>query len=334
MTATRPRLRDVARDAGVSTMTVVRVMREPAKVASQTRARVEAVIARTGYTPDLHARGLALQRTGVVAAIVPLLTNSLIAEVVHGLTDQLEAEGIHLLLGPSGFSAAREEALVRAFLSRRVDAVFLTGTSHTATTRKLLAAARIPVVEGSNLPREPIDMAVGFSNRDAAIRVTRHLIGRGYDPIGFIGAHTRDNDRAADRLAGFREAMRAARRPLSPELVIETSLDMTAGAEAVGTLLARRPDLRAVLCSADAIAAGALLACQRRGVRVPERVAIAGFDDIEIARLVTPALTTIRVPRLQIGQTAAAMILARLAGRRVRRRVVDTGFELIVRDSA
>jgi LacI family transcriptional regulator, gluconate utilization system Gnt-I transcriptional repressor len=185
------------------------------------------VLARTGYTPDLLAQGLALKRTGVVAAIVPLLTNSLIAEVVHGITGRLEAAGIHLLLGPSGFSAAREEALVRAFLSRRVDAMFLTGTTHTEGTRRMLAAAGIPVVEGSNLPERPIDMAVGFSNRDAAATITRHMLARGYDPIGFIGAHVRDNDRAKDRLDGFRATMRAAGRRVSPGLVLETDLDMT-----------------------------------------------------------------------------------------------------------
>lgn len=330
----RPRLRDVAGRAGVSTMTVVRVMRAPDKVAPKTRARVEAVIARTGYTPDLLAQGLALKRTGVVAAIVPLLTNSLIAEVVQGITGRLEAAGLHLLLGPSGFSREREEALVRAFLSRRVDALFLTGTTHTAATRAMLRASGIPVVEGSNLPSSPIDMAVGFSNRDAAATITRHLLARGYDPIAFIGAQIRDNDRARDRLQGFRSTLHAAGRRLSADLVVETDLDMTAGAAAINALIDRRPDMRAVLCSADAIAAGALLACQRRGVRVPNDLAIAAFDDIEIARLVTPALTTIRVPRLRIGQTAADMILARLAGRPVERRVIDTGYELVVRESA
>lgn len=334
LSAKRPRLRDVAGHAGVSTMTVVRVMRSPDKVAPSTRARVEAVIEKTGYTPDLLARGLALKRTGVVAAIVPLLTNSLVAEVVHGLTDQFEAAGIHLMLGPSGFSPQREESLVRAFLSRRVDAMFLTGTTHTEQTRAMLTAARIPVVEGSNLPERPIDMAVGFSNRDAAGTITRHLLARGYDPIAFIGAHTKDNDRAQDRLAGFRATMRSAGRTVPSDLVVETELDISAGAEAITRLLARRPDIRAVLCSADALAAGALFACQRRGVKVPGQLALAAFDDIEIASLLTPALTTIRVPRLKIGQNAADMILARLAGRSVRKRVIDTGFELIVRESA
>lgn len=330
----RPRLRDVAALAGVSTMTVVRVLRDPEKVANATRARVEAVIRSTGYTPDLMARGLASSRSGIVAAIVPLLTNSLIAETVQGLTDALVEGEIHLLLGASGFSAPQEEELVRAFLSRRVEALHLTGTSHTAASIELLRGARVPVVEGANLPERPIDMAVGYSNGAAAETLTRHLITRGYDPIGYIGADPRDNDRARDRRAGYERALRGAGRSADPTLCEETQLDIPAGGRAMAALLDRRPDVRAVFCSADAIAAGALFECQRRGLAVPERVAIGGFDDLDIAGQVVPALTTIRVPRYRIGFESGQMIRARLAGRPIERPVLDLGFELVIRDSA
>lgn len=330
----RPRLLDVARAAGVSTMTVVRVLREPHKVAAATRTRVEQVLADTAYTPDLIARGLASNRSGLVAAIIPLLTNSLIAEIMQGLTDALAPAGLHLLLGASGFSAQEEEVLVRAFLSRRVDAMYLTGVIHSAETVRMLQRAGIPVVEGGNLTRTPIDMVVGYSNVRAARAVTRHLLDAGYWPVGYIGAHPLDNDRARDRHEGYEEALRAARRKRDPTLCIETTLDIDAGAHAMAALLARRPDVRAVFCSADAIAVGALLECQRRGVAVPERVAIAGFDDIPLAGQVVPGLTTLRVPRYAIGQRAGAMIRARLEGRRLRRRVVDAGYELVTRGSA
>ena len=159
----RPRLSDVAHAAGVSTMTVVRVMRDPDLVATSTRERVERVLLQTGYTPDLTASALASQRTGLVAAIVPVLTNSLIAEIVQGLTDALADNGLQMLLGVSGFSAEAEEPLVRAFLSRRVDAMYLTGVIHTPTTVQMLKRAGIPIVEGGNLTTKPIDMhAIDF----------------------------------------------------------------------------------------------------------------------------------------------------------------------------
>lgn len=330
----RSRLSDVARLAGVSTMTVVRVLREPAKVAEKTRARVEAVIRKTEYTPDLMARALASSRSGIVAVVVPLLTNSLIAEIVQGLSEGFADGGLQLLVGASGFSAAQEEALVRTFLSRRVEAIYLSGSSRTPATRSLLKAAGIPVVEGGNLPTRPIDMVVGFSNVEAAAAVTRHLIARGGGPIGYIGAHPRDNDRARDRRLGFEMAMAGANVPLAADLCVESTLDISGGSRAMTTLLERRPDVRGVFVSADAMAVGALFECQRRGLTVPERIAIAGFDDLDIAGHVVPALTTIRVPRYAIGREAARVIRERLAGRAVAPKVIDLGFELVVRDSA
>ena len=315
-------------------MTVARVLREPGKVAAGTRARVQRELTRTGYTPDLVARGLASKRSGLIAAVIPLLTNSLIAEIMQGLSESLAPAGYHLLLGASGFSAAEEEVLVAAFLSRRIDGIYLTGVIHTAKTVRMLKQAGIPVVEGGNLTSTPIDMVVGYSNVEAARAMTRHLIGRGYDRIGYIGAHPKDNDRARDRRRGYELAMMAARRKRDPGLCIETSLDIDAGARAMGELLDRHRDLRAVFCSADAIAVGAMFECQRRELAVPQCIAIAGFDDIPIAAQVVPALTTLRVPRHAIGHRAGEIICDRLQGRALAQRVFDTGFELIARDSA
>src|SRR6266536_1343719 len=327
----RTRLLDVARAAGVSTMTVVRVLREPQQVAAATRARVKQVLTDTGYTPDLVARGLALNRSGLVAAVIPLLTNSLIAEIIQGLTDALAPAGFHLLLGASGFSAAEEEVLVRAFLSRRIDGIFLTGVSHSDQTVRMLKRAAIPVVEGGNLTEQPIDMVVGYSHVKAASEVTRYLVKAGYSKIGYIGAFPKDNDRARDRRRGYELALAKARRKADPSLCVETMLDIDAGAQAMATLLKRHPDVRAVFCSADAIAIGALFECQRRHLAIPEGIAVAGFDDLAIAGQVVPSLTTLHVPRYFIGQRAGEMLRDRLAGLPVKRRIVDTGFELVPR---
>lgn len=330
----RTRLLDVANAAGVSTMTVVRVMRDPERVAARTRERVEAILRETGYTPDLTAAALASQRSQMVAAIVPVLTNSLIAEIMQGLTDALATNGFQMLLGVSGFSAQNEQALVQAFLSRRVDAIYLTGVIHTPETVHMLKRAGIPVVEGGNLTDNPIDMVVGYNNVEAARAITRYLLQRGYAPVGYIGAFGQDNDRARDRRLGYEKALAAARRKADPQLEIETTLDVDAGAAAMGKLLERTPRVRAVFCSADALAVGALYECQRRGLAVPGDVAIAGFDDVVLAAQVVPALTTIRVPRYEIGQRAGTMLCDRLAKRPVRKRVVDAGFELVPRASA
>jgi LacI family transcriptional regulator, gluconate utilization system Gnt-I transcriptional repressor len=330
----RPRLKEVAGLAGVSTMTVTRALHAPHMVADSTRARVEAVVRELGYTTDLTARGLSLQRTGLVGAVVPLLTNSLIAEIVQGLSDTLARNDFQLLIGASGFSARAEQAMIRAFLSRRVDAIYLSGINHAPESVRMLRQARIPCVEGGNLARAPIDMAVGYSNKAAAATVTRHLIDRGYRPIGYIGAWPRDNDRARDRRRGFAAACKAAGIPDDETLCIETDLDLIAGGRAMAQLLDRRPDVRAVFCSADTLAVGAIFEVQRRGLAIPADVAVAGFDDLDIASQIVPALTTLRVPRYEIGRRAGEMICERLAGRSVTTPVADIGFSFVARDSA
>jgi LacI family transcriptional regulator, gluconate utilization system Gnt-I transcriptional repressor len=330
----RPRLREVAERARVSTMTVTRALHAPDKVADATRRRVEAAVRHLGYVPDLTARGLTLARTALVGALVPLLTNSLIAEIVQGLTDTLAVNGYQLLIGATGFSARSEEAAIRAFLSRRVDAIYLTGTNHSAESVRMLRRAGIPCVEGGNLERRPIDMSVGYSNLHAAATVTGYLIAQGYRPIGYIGAWPRNNDRARDRRRGFAAACRKADVAVDDALCIETDLDLNAGARAMATLLDRRPDVRAVFCSADTLAAGAMFESQRRGLGIPRDIAIAGFDDLDIAAQIVPPLTTLRVPRYALGRTAGEMLCARLAGRPVAETVADVGYELVPRASA
>jgi LacI family gluconate utilization system Gnt-I transcriptional repressor len=155
-----------------------------------------------------------------------------------------------------------------------------------------------------------------------------------YSRVAYIGAFPKDNDRARDRRFGYEKALAAAKRKLDPALCIHTTLDVDAGAAAMAQLLERRPRVRAVFCSADALAVGALFECQRRGIAVPRDIAIGGFDDVTLAAQVVPALTTIRVPRYEIGHRAGALLCDRLAHRTVRRRVVDAGFELVKRASA
>ena len=329
----RTRLVDIAGAAGVSTMTVARVLRHPEKVAAGTRQRVEAVLRDTGYTPDLMARGLASKRSGLVAVIVPVLTNSLIAEIVQGLSHALAKDGYHVVLGVSDFDILEEEQMIRTFLSRRVDAMYLSGVVRSSETRRMLVHAGIPIVEGANLGDNPIDMAVGFSNLEAAYETTRHLIDRGYEPIGYIGAPPRDNDRARDRRRGYEAAMLDAGRVSDPALCIEATLDLSDAARAMVELLQRTPNLRAVFCYNDVLAAGAAFECQRRGIAIPAQMAIAGYDDFEIAAQMVPALTSLRVPRYEIGRRAGEMICKRLAGEAVDEKIVNTGYQLMVRDS-
>jgi LacI family gluconate utilization system Gnt-I transcriptional repressor len=326
-------MQDVARLANVSVITVSRVLREPERVAEDTRSRVLAAIESIGYVPNLVARSLKSRRSGVVAAVIPSVTHSIVAEVVRGMTEVLEEEGLHLLLADSGFSPKEEEHLVAAFLARRPDAMYLTGTTHTPGTRRMLDAARIPVVETGNLTATPIDMVVGSSNVEAARAMTHALIARGRRHIGYLGQSGRDYiDRVQDRHSGYVAALHDHGLCTgAPEAEVE--LSFRGGAAGIAALLARTPHLDAVFCTSDVIAIGALFECQRRGIAVPRRIAICGMDDQEIASQCVPSLTTMRMPRHEMGRRAAALLCRRMAGGRVEDRIVDLGFHLVLRET-
>jgi LacI family gluconate utilization system Gnt-I transcriptional repressor len=328
------RMQDVARLAGVSVITVSRVLREPEKVAEDTRARVLAAVEAIGYVPNLVARSLKSRRSGIVAAVIPSVTHSIVAEVVRGMTEVLNAEGLHLLLADSGFSPDEEEALVAAFLARRPDAMYLTGTTHTQGTRRMLDAARIPVVETGNLTEAPIDMVVGYSNFDAARAMTRALIASGRRTIGYIGQTGREYiDRVRDRHAGHCAGLRDRRLRERDPLQVEVDLSYRGGAAGLAELLACAPGLDAVFCTSDVIAIGALFECQRRDIAVPRRIAITGMDDQEIATQCVPALTTIRMPRYEMGRRAAELLCRRLSGAVVRTKRLDLGFDIVRRNT-
>lgn len=330
----RVTMQDVARRAGVSTMTVSRALTMPGKVAGETRERVEAAVRELGYVPDLIAGSLSSGRSRIVAALVSTLANAVFAETVDGLTDTLRSHGYQLLLGTTDYSAATEEALVRAVLGRRPDGLVIAAGEHTERTRSSLERAGIPIVETWDLPPRPLGLAVGFSNVEAGRAMSEALAGWGYRRIAFAGGDPDDSLRGRLRRDGYLQALRSL--GLTPiELAIGPGPKaMPAGASAVRALLERGSDADALFCVSDQVAAGALAECRRRGIEVPGRLAIVGFGDFDIAGDDALELTTVRVPKYEIGARAASLLVELLAGNEVRTPVVDLGFEIVRRKTA
>lgn len=328
-TGHRARLVDVAREAGVSPITVSRALREPHRVAPGTRATIDDAIARVGYIPNRLAGSLVTRRTHAVAAILPTLDNSIFTEVLSGMMSVLRPEGYQLILGNSAYSLHEEEMLISEFLGRQVDGLVLTGTTHTRRARALLDNAGVPIVETWTLAEAPIDSGVGFSNFEASKAMTTHLLQRGYRRVGFVSAPVRDNERATARRDGFVAAMAERDLSVPAARLLESSFGLRQGADALDVLTRRTPDLEAIFCANDVLAAGALLECVRRGWPVPGRMAVAGFDDLELASQVTPALTTVRIDRQRIGTETAHLLLARLTGQEpAPSQRIDVGFTL------
>jgi LacI family transcriptional regulator, gluconate utilization system Gnt-I transcriptional repressor len=320
-------LEDVARIAGVSPITVSRVVNRPELVRAATVEHVQRVIARTGYVPNLLAGGLASRRSRIVAAIVPTVTNGIFVETIQALTDRLWDAGYHVVLGLTGYTA-REEALVTEILGRRPEALFIVGVNHSPVTRRRILSAQIPVVEAWDLTETPLDMVVGFSHEKVGAAVAEHLVAKGYRRIASVWA---DDARAARRRRGFLEVL--ARHGLEEVGVSITPAPSTqrVGRQSMADLLSRgvRPD--AVACSSDTFAQGVLAEARARGLAVPAELAVMGFGDLEFAADTVPALSTVRIDREGIGRLAAEALLAHLEGKPPPRKVVDVGFQVVDR---
>lgn len=326
-------MEDVARAAGVSAQTVSRVLRTPDAVGGPVRARVQAAIAQVGYVPNLVAGALASNRSRVVAIVVPTLANSVHAAPVQGLSDALRSAAYEVLVGTTDYDRTRERALVRAFLGRRVDGLVIIGGSLDPEADAMLRAAALPTVQLWELPDNPVDMAAGVQNRAVGEAVARHLVVQGHRDLAVIGHEAAADTRSAARVAGF--IQEAARHGLPPPLLLGAArpADLGAGAAHLHALLAARPVPRAVFCAGDQLAIGVILAAARAGVAVPRALAVVGVGDSDLAALVSPALTTVRMPRYEMGRTAGEMLLSRFAGEAVTPRCRDLGFSLIVRES-
>ncbi len=328
---TQVRMEDVAKLAGVSVITVSRALRQPGKVVEQTRTKIMQAVEQTGYIPNLVAGGLASQRTNVVGAVIPTITNSIFADTIRGMSDVFAAAGMQLLLGTSGYSLLREEELVAAMLGQRASALILTGATHSKRTRAYLERARIPVVETWVVDQRPIDLRVGFSNFDVSYAMVRHLASSGYRRIGFVSAPVKANDRAEARLRGYREAARDLGLTYKRSYERQAAFSFRHGAEVFVDLVESEPALEAVYFANDILAIGALLEAQRRGIAIPDHIGIAGFDDVDLASEVNPGLTTVRLPRYEIGRVAAELITKTLMGDPVPSKIVDLGFQIIQR---
>ncbi|MCX5572232.1 LacI family DNA-binding transcriptional regulator [Kaistia nematophila] len=309
---------DVAERAGVSTMTVSRALRKGGPISDETRRRIMAAIDELGYVLDQTAGTLSSKRSGFVATLIPSINNSNFSDTVRGIGEAIEGSGLQLLLGRTDYLVENEETLLESMLTRRPEGIILTGGSHTPRSRRLLETVGIPVVETWDLPLEPIEHVIGFSNA-AAIRALAHdLHARGYRNIGFIGGTTNRDTRGADRRLGYSQAI--AELGLGQARIISFGsppISMEQGGEAIAQLLDQWPEVDAAICVSDLSAFGALMECHRRGISVPGRIAIAGFGDFEVSRCSHPRLTTVSVDAVEIGRAAGSLLLRAIEARRV-----------------
>ena len=326
-------MRQVAKLAEVSTMSVSRAFRDTRQVTAGTRERIQRAAAELGYVPNLVAANLSSGRSRMIAAIVPSIRNSSFSNMLQGLGDGLAAGGLHLMVAVAPTLHA-ELAAVRNLLGRRPDGVVLTGTRHHKDTVELLRAAGVAIVETWDSGRPMIDLGAGFDGFAAARTMTEFMIGKGYRRLGYADLGKPQEPRFADRLRGFRHAMRQAGLNASHVFAATEADGFGGGRRAVEVLIDREPRLEALCCVTDVFAAGAMFECARRRWDVPGRLAVTGFGDYEIASELPVGLTTIRTHGYEIGAAASRMLCDRLEAGVLGPAFVNVGFELVIRESA
>lgn len=306
----RPTVEDVARLSGVSTATVSRVLNAPDQVRLETRQRVTEAVARLGYTPNFRARALASNRSDTIGAIIPTMENAIFARGVQALEEELSKKGVTLLVATSNYDVELEAAQIRALLGRGVDGLFLIGEARPQETYEQLHRHAIPFVLAWNPNGASPHCSVGFDNRAAARRMTERVLNAGHSHVAMIAGVTAWNDRAAARVEGVREALAARGLRLEPgRNLLEADYTLSGGEAATRRFMRLEPRPTAIVCGNDVLAAGALMELRARGLRAPEDVSVVGFDDIDLATAVTPALTTVHVPHRRMGATAAELLL-------------------------
>lgn len=328
----RATLEEVARLAGVSTMTASRALSQPQLVSEATRTKVERAVLDLGYVPNRAARALASSRSRVIVVLVPSLSNAVFTAVLDGIHDAVGASQYQLLIGNTRYSDAEEEKLLRIYLQSDPDGILLPGLSHSAEVGRMLETLRVPVVSMMDLADTPSTLSVGFSQLDAGMALTRHLVTKGYRRIAFVGAQL--DERTLRRADGYRLAMQeAGLYDQRLEIMTPQPSTVALGAELMRRVLAELPDCDAVFFCNDDLAHGAIFHCQRAGVQVPQQVAVAGFNDLAASSLMVPSLTTVDTPRYQVGYRAASLLLDVIAGREPEARRIDLGFTLRERES-
>ncbi len=325
-------IKHVAARAGVSFTTVSHVLNSTRRVSDSARQRVEAAIAEMGYAPSAVARALKMSETLILGVIVPNITNPFFAELTRGIEDRCRQTDYSVFLCNTDDDAQRQARYLQRLLERRVDGLLLAAAAADAVPLvRRLEAAQVPtVVIDRTLPGLAADLVRVDHQAGAALGV-EHLIGLGHRRIACLaGPFVFAVSRA--RVAGWRQAMQDATLPIDERWLLEGDFSAAAGHAMTSRLLAEQ-DVTAIFASNDLLAIGALRAAAERGVSVPGRLSVIGFDGIDVGSYVYPALTTVAHPIRTMGETAASVLIERLlSGPGVRRDVVLPS-RLLVRES-
>jgi LacI family transcriptional regulator len=326
-------IRDVADQAGVSMSTVSHVINGTRYVSDEKRKRVLDAMHGLNYRPNSLARSLRRQRSFTIGVVVPDSRNPFFADIARGIEDAGFDLGYTVTICSTDERPDKEEMYVNSLIDRQVDGVaIVVARGHTGGVRLLVKHGVPMVAVDRDVPDEQVD-SVLIDNYAGGYAVGQHLASLGYRACA-LAMGPDANIPIAERMRGYRDALAACGVPLREDLIAHSSLDLAGGYQAIRQLLATEPGLEAVFTTNDLTAIGAMRGALELGYSVPARLAVVGYDNIDLAAYTTPALTTVAQPRYEIGRHAGRMLLRRIADPAAEVELVRLMPELLVRESS
>jgi LacI family transcriptional regulator len=326
-------MRDVARQAEVSIKTVSRVVNDQGEISAETRQRVLAIINELGYRPNMIARGLVTQRTYTVGLVVTNITNPFFPEVARGVQDVARARDYNIFLCNSDENQQEELRTLHSLAAQGVDGIIIFPCYETHNNLRIFAEQYRPIVTVNHLYEHPNISMIQTENERGAKLAVDYLVGRGHCEIAML-AGLETSPQRSRRVCGFLAALAAHGLPVGDGRILPGAPTLEGGYENARRLLTQNPEVTAIFAYNDLLALGAIKACKELGRRIPADCAIIGFDDIQLASLVTPSLTTVRLDKYLMGQQAMTRLLEMLDQPESVFPPINLDVELVIRESA
>lgn len=325
-------IHDVAREAGVSIATVSRALQGSNKVLPETKERIDAAIAKLNYHPNRLAQQFRSQKTGDILVILPEIGNTFHTEILLGIEAVARKNHYNVLIGDSHSDADTEEHFYEMLSHKQVDGIISFTTA--ISPKKLQEYAKdSPVVIGCRYTEDDAIPNVTIDNEKASFDITNYVLSLGHEKICYLAGPSEAHV-YRDRLKGFFRALSKRGLAYDPDLILTCPATIQGGYDAVRNVLNAGQTFTAVVASGDTMAVGAIRALNSFGYQVPNDTAVVGFDDIELARLLTPALTTVRQPQNAIGTKAMELLLDRIESKPMRTNRTVLDYELVIRESS
>jgi len=325
-------IHDVAREAGVSIATVSRVLQGSPKVQPDTKARIDEAIRKLDYHPNRLAQQFRSQKTKDILVILPEMGNAFHTEILFGIEHVAQKNHYNVLIADSHSDPRIEEHFYEMLGQKQVDGIISFSTA-LPSDQMASYSADYPVVIGCRYIENPDIPNVTIDNFKASADITSYILSLGHEKICYLAGPS-DAHVYGDRLKGFLSALSERKVTVSPRMIINCDANIQSGYDTVNKLINAQEEFTAVIAGGDTMAIGAMRALNSLGYRVPQDVAVVGFDDIELSSLMSPPLTTVRQPKHQIGAKAMEILLDRINAKPMRTYRTVLNYELVIRESS